>query len=102
MSDLDSLGRRIAYLRTKNNLTQRQLMDILDFENLSRYENDERKPNLDLIISLSKYFKVSNDWLLTGMSPNPDVENFLQLFNQLTNFEKGKIIGRMEEIIERH
>lgn len=111
---LNSLGKRIAYLRKRSNLTQRQLMNILDFENLSRYENDERKPNIDIIVKLSKHFKISTDWILTGQEHksyknfqhkielDDNEKNFIKLFDQLTEFEKGQIIGRMEQLIEMH
>lgn len=113
---LDSLGKRITYLRTKNNLTQKDLMELLNFDNLSRYENDERKPSLNIIIELAKHFNVSTDWLLLGESLNEsksdffdsniklsvEERNLLCLFNQLSDLEKGIIIGRMEEMIKNH
>ncbi|MCQ1530727.1 helix-turn-helix domain-containing protein [Lutispora saccharofermentans] len=116
MVQLDSLGKRITYLRTKNNLTQKDLMELLNFDNLSRYENDERKPSLNIIIELAKHFNVSTDWLLLGESLNEsksdffdsniklsvEERNLLCLFNQLSDLEKGIIIGRMEEMIKNH
>ena len=113
---LDSLGKRITYLRTKNNLTQKDLMELLNFDNCSRYENDERKPSLNIIIELAKHFNVSTDWLLLGESLNEsksdffdsniklsvEERNLLCLFNQLSDLEKGIIIGRMEEMIKNH
>ncbi|HSH36655.1 helix-turn-helix transcriptional regulator [Schnuerera sp.] len=103
MTQLDSIGKRIAYLRKKKNLTQKELMNLLKFDNLSRYENDERKPNLNIIIELSQYFNVSTDWILMGKVPDckEDFIDFIYLFNQLTSLEKGIIIGRMEEMLEK-
>lgn len=63
---MDTLGERIAYLRNKEGLSQRKLMDILGFQNLSKYEKDTREPSLDILKLLSSYFNVSLDWLITG------------------------------------
>lgn len=72
MERLTTLGERIAYLRTSKNLTQRQLMEALNFNNLSRYENNERTPGIDVIIRIAKFFNVSIDWLLTGKGKGPE------------------------------
>lgn len=63
---MDTLGERIAYLRNKEGLSQRKLMDILGFQNLSKYEKNTREPSLDILKLLSSYFNVSLDWLITG------------------------------------
>lgn len=47
-------------------LTQQELMKKLSFNNLSRYETNERKPSIDVLIALSGFFNVSIDWILTG------------------------------------
>lgn len=66
MLSMETLGERIAYLRNKHNLTQRQLMNQLKIDNLSRYERNERRPSIDTIIAIANFFNVSTDWLLLG------------------------------------
>ena len=108
MAQLNTIGERIAYLRTNNKLTQKEVMEILNFDNLSRYENNERKPSLNIIIALAEYFNVSTDWILTGKCSMPkndsknneDLDKFVDLFMQLDDIEKGIIIGRMESMVE--
>lgn len=63
---MNTLGERIAYLRNKEGLSQKKLMDILGFQNLSKYEKNTREPSLDILKLLSSYFNVSLDWLITG------------------------------------
>ena len=63
---MNTLGERIAYLRNKEGLSQIKLMDILGFQNLSKYEKNTREPSLDILKLLSSYFNVSLDWLITG------------------------------------
>lgn len=42
-------------------------MDLcISREALSYYENGQRCPNLEMLIKLSDYFKVSIDYLITG------------------------------------
>lgn len=102
---MQTLGERIAYLRTSKRLTQAELMNELNFYHLSRYENNSREPSLSVLISLAKYFNVSLDWLLTGedfqqQSTNQHLtesENrFLQLYRQLDATEQIKLEGALE------
>ena len=60
------IGRRIKELRTEKGLTQQELAEILNVSSMSIsfYENEQRKPDSDFIISVSKYFGVSTDYLL--------------------------------------
>ena len=97
----DTLGQRIAHLRTSNNLTQSELMELLNFHNLSRYEKDLREPPLSVILSLAKHFNVSTDWLLTGCNPihqelSSAEERILGLYRQLDRDERLKIEGMLE------
>lgn len=63
---MKSLGERIAFLRREKGLSQRKLMEILHFENLSKYEKNQRQPNYDILTRIANYFEVSTDWLLLG------------------------------------
>ncbi|MDB0440790.1 helix-turn-helix domain-containing protein [Clostridioides difficile] len=113
---MDTLGKRIAYLRNSRKLTQRKLMDILKFENLGKFETGGRKPNCDILMSIADYFDVSTDWLLYGKekvnSNNSVKENkedylynlhvtddemmILNLYRQLNERDKIKIEGILE------
>lgn len=61
-----TIGERVAYLRKKAGLTQTGLMKLLKFDNLGKYETNERLPRTDLVIDLANFFHVTTDWLLTG------------------------------------
>lgn len=65
-------GEKIRYLRTKNNITSKELSKILDISesSISLYENGKRTPSIELIIKIADFFKVSTDFLL-GVSDNP-------------------------------
>lgn len=66
---MNTLGERLTYLRKQHNITQRQLMDQLHFENLSKYESNQREPSYTVLCQLADYYNVSLDWLLTGTQP---------------------------------
>ncbi|NLK73672.1 MAG: helix-turn-helix transcriptional regulator [Clostridiales bacterium] len=57
---------RLKQLRHENNLTQSELADILGLKAtaISNYESQRNEPSLEKLISLSKYFDVSCDYLL--------------------------------------
>lgn len=58
----------LKLIRKKKNLSQLKVaMDLnISREALSYYENGKRSPDVNMLISLSKYFNVSIDYLITG------------------------------------
>ncbi len=59
-------GIRIKDLRKENNLTQKQLAEILqvDFRTVSFWETERFEPNIEQIIKLCNYFNVSADYII--------------------------------------
>ncbi len=53
-------------LRTDNDLTQEEAARVPNItkQNYGRYENGKRKLNIDDLITLSKFYKVSTDYIL--------------------------------------
>lgn len=60
---------RLKELRKENNLSQRQMAEILFIKQQSyiRYEKNTSEPSYEMLIVIAKYFKVSTDYLL-GLS----------------------------------
>lgn len=102
MNNLETLGQRISYLRTKCGLSQRKLMDELGFENLSKYEKDKREPKLDVLKAIANYFHISLDWLMNGsdyIHPNGLTDKEIHIIRQLRQLDKDeqtKIEGMIE------
>lgn len=67
---MDSLGKRIKYLRIKNNISQQVLADTLNIatNTLSQYESNLRTPSDDIKSNIANFFDVSLDYLL-GNTP---------------------------------
>ncbi|HBN13080.1 MAG TPA: hypothetical protein DD415_05650 [Clostridiales bacterium] len=59
-------GQKIKELRQEKGLTQAQLAEKISTtaSTIGKYEREELQPNVDMIISLSKFFGVSADYLL--------------------------------------
>ena len=55
-------------IRKKRNLNQQKVaMDLnISREALSYYETGKREPSLSLLLSMSEYFNVSINYLITG------------------------------------
>ena len=63
-----TLGRRIAELRRKCNLTQEDLANLLSItpQAVSKWENDVACPDITLLPELAKILNISIDELLSG------------------------------------
>lgn len=61
-----SLGLKIKQLREENNLTQSELGEKLNISKatISKYEADRVEPSIPTLISISKLFNVSIDFLV--------------------------------------
>ncbi len=59
---------RLHSIRKKKGYSQLKVaMDLsISREAISYYENGLRCPNLEMLVKLSEYFKVSIDYLITG------------------------------------
>ena len=58
----------LKLIRKQRNLNQLKVaMDLsISREALSYYENGKRSPNIEMLVTLSRYFNVSIDYLITG------------------------------------
>lgn len=61
-----NFGKRLKKLRLQNNLSQAQLADRLGLTKsvISAYENSVRMPSYEVLISISRIFNVTTDYLL--------------------------------------
>ncbi|MBQ7122721.1 MAG: helix-turn-helix transcriptional regulator [Clostridia bacterium] len=65
---------RIKDMREDNDLTQKQIAEILlcDQSLYSKYERREREIPLAMIVKLAEYYEVSVDYLI-GRTENPKI-----------------------------
>ena len=64
-----SLAARMKRLREENQLTQRQVADVLNLErsSVAKYELGQSTPNPETLLKMSKIFNVSVDYLVGGL-----------------------------------
>lgn len=66
---------------------------------------DERMPSIDRVQKVADYFNVSLDYLVGRETPEPkltaDETELLQLFRQMSDKERQRLIGRAETIVEQ-
>lgn len=57
---------RLKELRQENNLSYAQLAKEIgvSYVAIGRWERSERTPNIEVLVALAKYFKVSTDYLV--------------------------------------
>jgi transcriptional regulator with XRE-family HTH domain len=82
-------GNILKSLRLQNNLTQAQLAQKLGVTKsvVSAYENGIRMPSYDILISISRIFKVTTDYLL-GIEHKQEID-----FSGLTDEEISALLN---------
>lgn len=82
--------KRIYDLRVDNDLRQEDIANILNTtkQNYGMYENGKRKLNIEDLIKLCEFYKVSSDYIL-GLTDNP--EPSYRIKNQININGKNQI-----------
>ena len=84
-----NIGKTIAELRKKNNMTQSEVADILgvSYQAVSKWERDESLPDITLLPQIADLFHITIDQLLRGgFEYNQDeVECAKQIVDESTN-----------------
>lgn len=97
---MESLGEKLAYLRKKQGISQRSLMDLLQFENLHKYEKNQREPSIEILKKLALYFGVTTDWLLDlnndKLILSDDEVEIIKNIRKLPKKDQLKIEGMIE------
>jgi len=110
-----SIGIRIKELRKAEGISQAKLAESIGVSpgNVGEWELGRSKPGADALISLSKYFNVSTDYLLCGatadtlilertsegMELTSEEMDLIAKFRQLSERQKGKIEGHIDALL---
>ena len=73
-----TMGKFIAVLRKANGMTQQELGDklMVSDNTVSKWERDERMPDISLLPAIAEIFGITTDELLRGERNNPERENY--------------------------
>ena len=68
---MNDIAKKLTYYRKKQNLTQGQLGELLHIsaQAISKWENGQAEPSLNMIVTLAKLYGITTDELLTDISP---------------------------------
>lgn len=90
-------GNRLKTLRTQNYLTQEQLAHRLGLTKsvISAYETGSRMPSYDILIAISRIFKVTTDYLL-GVERKNEID-----LSGLTDEEKSALLNLIKAMKTR-
>lgn len=85
-----NLGEQLRTLRRKNNLSQNDLAQKLacSKSSISMYENNRRRPSIEILIELAKIYNIDMNSLLLWQEEEPSSSEFSK--NEID--ELGKII----------
>lgn len=90
-------GNRLKTLRTQSNLTQEQLAHRLGLTKsvISAYETGSRMPSYDILITISRIFKVTTDYLL-GVERKNEID-----LSGLSDEEKSALLNLIKAMRNR-
>lgn len=90
-------GNRLKTLRTQSNMTQEQLAHRLGLIKsvISAYETGSRMPSYDILITISRIFKVTTDFLL-GVERKDEID-----LSGLTDEEKSALLNLIRAMKNR-
>jgi len=98
---------RLALLRKENNLTQKQLGELIGVHvaQIRRYESGTSQPTLDVIRKIAIALHVSADTLIfdkTERGPDDDLRLHFEAISKLTPEEKKTVKELLEGMILKH
>lgn len=84
------LGKNIRALRKGKNLTQEQFAEAIgvSFKSVSRWENGDTYPDIEMIPIIAKYFAVTTDYLF-GIPEEKKKEEFEALLKELDTLKEN-------------
>ena len=107
------LGKQIAMLRKRNNITQAELAEklSLSYQAISQWEHSNTYPDITILPEIAKIFNVSIDYLFGITSSNYNEDNNIVLPHEVNDdtlyivVSKGnKVVSRQElqSILDKH
>ncbi len=98
---IEGLPGKLKELRSKYGLSQKQIAERLGVSPsiVSGYETGERTPSTEVLLSLSRLFYTSTDYLLGRKAPGQET---LVDLDGLTDKQKAAVIALVQSMKESH
>ena len=102
MEELNTIGKRLRFLRESAGYTQEILAGLLYLGSrslIAAYENGNRKISVDTLERYSKLFDVTTDWIVKGVEKNAsDIE---KLYYSLGDADIQKIAVEQMKVLAK-
>ncbi len=99
------VGSRIKKIRgevsQKNFLKKLEIHDILDCTTLSKIENNQIPPSMNLLVAISTHYSMTMDEIAFG-NVLSDVSNFRLIHSRLSESDKNMLIKVCLKIVEKY
>lgn len=105
MINLEEIGKKISKLRTEKNMSQQELADALyvTHQAVSKWENGKGIPSIEIMVSLTKLFSITIDYLLgIGLDDKEDFSKLLKLHSReyvVNQLILGKLDFKIVDVI---
>ena len=102
-----TITERIFVELSQRNITQKDFANNIDVneKTVSAWKKNNSLPPADKLSNISDCLGVSLDFLLTGEEKKPslseDKVRLLELYDMLTDMEKGEILGELKQMTKR-
>lgn len=102
------IGENIKLLRKKNNLSQKELGEMLNVSQqaVGKWETGKSEPDNSIIVKLAKIFNVQTDFILNGIEEQshsntaPRLQLLARHLDELPDEQRERIIKNFEDTIE--
>lgn len=101
-----SFGNNLEKLRKENKVSQAKLGEVLGItqQMVSNYEKDSSQPNIELLVKIADFFKVSIDALVGYTPVNDEVklaqkDRLMEYYDRLSEADRDKCFTIMQTII---
>ena len=102
MEELNTIGKRLRFLRESAGYTQEKLASLLYLgsrSSIAAYENGNRKISVDTLERYSKQFNVTTDWIVKGVEK--DTSDIEKLYYSLGNADLQKIAVEQMKVLAK-
>lgn len=101
-----SFGRNLERIRKDHHISQAKLGEMLGLtqQTISSYEKGTSSPNIEVLIRIANYFKISLDTLVGYTPPTLDESSselrLVHYFHELTSSDKEKCLVIIRTLLE--
>lgn len=96
------IGKNIKAIRETLGLSIKDTANLLELSPIrySNYERNKRQPDLETLLAIANFFKVSIDFLINGEKIKYDDKEITKKINDIKLYEKNKLLDLFNDLTE--